>query len=121
MDVEEATAEFLTWGLYPQVDVLSALDTFTAAAILGRVDPALRKELLSMLEPGVAANIVQVGRGCLTRFRGDSCVWGLVVCITKHTAVAERVTAAGRSHASIRFSCYRSNCPPPDHAPPAGG
>ncbi|KIY97727.1 hypothetical protein MNEG_10236 [Monoraphidium neglectum] len=59
MDIGDATAEFLGWGLYPQVDVLGALDTFTSGAILGRVPAALRKELLSMLDPGVAANIVQ--------------------------------------------------------------
>lgn len=32
MGIEEATAEFLSWGLYPQADVLAALDTFTAVS-----------------------------------------------------------------------------------------
>jgi hypothetical protein len=42
------------------MDVLSALDTWTAASVLARVEPSLRRELLSMVDPGTAANIVQV-------------------------------------------------------------
>jgi hypothetical protein len=45
----------------PQVDALSALDAFTAAALLARVPADHRRELLSLLDPAVAANIVQAG------------------------------------------------------------
>lgn len=59
-DSEDAATEFLTWGTYQQVDCLASLDAYTAAAILTRVPDELRKDLLGMLEPHVAANIVQV-------------------------------------------------------------
>jgi flagellar motility protein MotE (MotC chaperone) len=66
MDVEDAANEFFTWGTYQQVDCLAALDTRTAAGILQRMDPEKRKEVVSMMEPYVAANIVQVGTACNT-------------------------------------------------------
>jgi hypothetical protein len=59
-DVEEAAKEFLLWGTFQQVDCLASLDAYTAAAILTRAPESLRKDLLGMLEPFVAANIVQV-------------------------------------------------------------
>lgn len=59
-DIEDAAKEFLLWGTYQQVDCLTSLDAYTAAAILTRVPEALRKDLLGMLEPFVAANILQV-------------------------------------------------------------
>jgi len=61
MPIDEATQDFLTWGIYQQVDTLSNLDVHTAAALLTRAPEALRKELLGMMEAYVAANIV-VGR-----------------------------------------------------------
>ena len=62
MDIGEAADEFFTWGTYQQVDCLAALDTRTAAGILQRMDPDRRREVVSMMEPYVAANIVQVGK-----------------------------------------------------------
>jgi hypothetical protein len=59
-DIEDAAREFLQWGTFQQVDCLASLDAYTAAAILTRAPESLRKDLLGMLEPFVAANIVQV-------------------------------------------------------------
>jgi hypothetical protein len=59
-DIEDASKVFLLWGTFQQVDCLTSLDAYTAAAILTRTPEALRKDLLGMLEPFVAANIVQV-------------------------------------------------------------
>lgn len=42
------------------MDCLTSLDAYTAAAVLTRAPDAVRKDLLGMLEPYVAANIVQV-------------------------------------------------------------
>lgn len=60
MDIDDALQEFVTWGAFQQVDVLAGMDTHRAAAILQRCPIDLRKELLSMMEPFTAANIVQV-------------------------------------------------------------
>jgi hypothetical protein len=59
-DIEDGAKEFLTWGTYQQLDCLASLDAYTAAAVLTRTPEPMRKDLLSMLEPYVAANIVQV-------------------------------------------------------------
>ncbi|WIA13678.1 hypothetical protein OEZ85_007238 [Tetradesmus obliquus] len=59
MDIDDAAAEFLGWGTFQQVDALGSTDTYTAAALLTRSPEPLRKELLGMLEPYMAANIVQ--------------------------------------------------------------
>lgn len=61
MDIDDAAAEFLGWDTFQQVDALGSTDTYTAAALLTRSPEPLRKELLGMLEPYMAANIVQVG------------------------------------------------------------
>jgi hypothetical protein len=61
MPIDEATQDFITWGIYQQVDTLTNMDLHTAAALLTRVPEALRKELLGMMDAHVAANIVQVG------------------------------------------------------------
>lgn len=61
MDIDGASIEFQSWDIYQKVDTLSALDTFTAAALLTRTKQKERKQLLGMLEPYLAANIVQVG------------------------------------------------------------
>jgi hypothetical protein len=63
-DTEDAAKEFLTWGTFQQVDCLASLNAYTAAAVLTRVPDTMRKDLLGMLEPYVAANIVQVGGRC---------------------------------------------------------
>ena len=62
-DIKDASKEFLLWGTFQQVDCLTSLDAYTAAAILTRTPEALRKDLLGTLEPFVAANIVQVCAG----------------------------------------------------------
>lgn len=59
LDFDSATAEFLTWGTYQQLDVLAALDAVTAAGILTRCPQELRRDLLQMMEPHLAANIMQ--------------------------------------------------------------
>jgi len=59
-DSEDAATEFMTWGTFQQVDCLASLDAYTAAAVLTRAPDAVRKDLLGMLEPYVAANIMQV-------------------------------------------------------------
>jgi hypothetical protein len=64
MDIDDAAGEFLGWGTFQQVGVLGSVDTFTAAALLTRSPEPLRKELLGMLEPYMAANIVQVRSFC---------------------------------------------------------
>jgi hypothetical protein len=61
MDIDDAAGEFLGWSTFQQVDALGSTDTYTAAALLTRSPEPLRKELLGMLEPYMAANIVQVG------------------------------------------------------------
>lgn len=72
-DIEDGAKESLTWGTYQQLDCLASLDVYTAAAVLTRAPDALRKDLLGMLEPYVAANIMQVrGCGCCLRHGGVS-------------------------------------------------
>jgi hypothetical protein len=66
-DTEDAAKEFLTWGTFQQVDCLASLNVYTAAAVLTRVPDTTRKDLLGMLEPYVAANIVQVGAASTLR------------------------------------------------------
>lgn len=61
MDIDAAAADFQSWDIYQKVDTLSALDTYTAAALLTRTQEPQRRQLLGMLEPYLAANIVQVG------------------------------------------------------------
>lgn len=63
MDIEDAAGEFSTWGTFQQVDCLAALDIHTAAVLLQRLNHEQRKEIVSMMEPYVAANIVQVCKG----------------------------------------------------------
>lgn len=76
-DIEDVSKEFLLWGTFQQVDCLTSLDAYTAAGILTRTPEAVRKDLLGMLEPFVAANIVQVcaGAGAFKAAPACSLIW----------------------------------------------
>jgi hypothetical protein len=67
MPTDAGAAELQTWSTFQQLDVLAAMDAVTASRLLTLVPVEARKDLIQMMEPHVAANIVQV--------RGREWVW----------------------------------------------
>lgn len=68
LSMSGAARELMTWDIFQQVDALTALEEHVAAAIMTHMPPDKRAELISLMEPHLAANIMQVGRG-----RGGCC------------------------------------------------
>jgi hypothetical protein len=61
MTLEAGTAELQQWGALEQLGALAAMDAVTAARLLTLLPLARRQEVVAMMEPHVAANIMQVG------------------------------------------------------------
>lgn len=89
MPTDAGAAELQTWSTFQQLDVLAAMDAVTASRLLTLVPVEARKDLIQMMEPHVAANIVQVGgEGVCSRGPGEGggrgcrmkSLWLSVVC-----------------------------------------
>jgi hypothetical protein len=61
MPTDAGAADLLTWSTFQQLDVLAAMDAVTASRLLTLLPVETRTDLIQMMEPHVAANIVQVG------------------------------------------------------------
>jgi hypothetical protein len=60
MPPEAGAAELQRWSVLEQLEALAALDAVTAARLLTLLAVERRQELVAMMEPHVAANIMQV-------------------------------------------------------------
>jgi Mg/Co/Ni transporter MgtE len=64
LPLDDAASELAAWSACSALDALAALDVRTAASLMALLPEAQRAELLGLMPPHLAANIVQAWSCC---------------------------------------------------------